>query len=128
MINMWWALLRFLRVVFIPPKFTELEEYLMRQVTHLEAELNRELNRYEALAEKVMFPETITAVEVPQGPHTLDAQISKDAAERNRLENLSKLRWQEHVSRQESRAAELMILDEARAKDARNEKAIGQSS
>jgi hypothetical protein len=57
MINIWWALLRFLRVVFVPPKFTELEEYLTRQVTHLESELNRERERYAELSNKVMFPE-----------------------------------------------------------------------
>ena len=124
MINIWWALLRFLRVVFVPPKFTELEEYLTRQVTHLESELNRERERYAELSNKVMFPET-TFVPIPQGPHTLDAQVSKDAAERTRLENLSKQRWLQQVARQEAKAAELMKLDEARAKDARNETASG---
>jgi len=125
MINIWWALLRFLKVVFVPPKFTELEEYLTRQVSHLEAELNRERERYETLSNKVMFPEHIEVVQVPQGPHTLDAQVSKEVAERKRLENASKQRWLEHVSRQEARATELMELDAVRAKDARNETAGG---
>jgi hypothetical protein len=124
MINIWWALLRFLRVVFVPPKFTELEEYLTRQVTHLESELNRQQDKYEELAQRVMFPEAPTFIPV-QGPHTLDAQVSKDAAERTRLENLSKQRWLQQVARQEAKAAELMKLDEARAKDARNETASG---
>ena len=124
MIQIWWALLRFLRIVFIPPKFTELEEYLTRQVSHLESELNRERERYAELSNKVMFPEA-TFVPIPQGPHTLDAQVSKDAAERTRLENLSKQRWLQQVARQEAKAAELMQLDEARAKDARNETASG---
>jgi hypothetical protein len=125
MINIWWALLRFLKVVFVPPKFTELEEYLTRQVSHLEAELNRERERYAELSERVMFPETIQVVQAPQGPHTLDAQVSKEVAERKRLENASKQRWLEHVSRQEARATELMELDAVRAKDARNETAGG---
>lgn len=128
MINIWWALLRFLRVVFVPPKFTELEDYLTRQVSHLEAELNKERARYAELSERVMFPSTPPAYEPPTGPHTLDAQVSKEQAERKRLENASKQRWLEHVSRQETRAAELMKLDEARAKDARNETASRQSS
>jgi len=72
-----------------------------------------------------MFPEHIEVVQVPQGPHTLDAQVSKEVAERKRLENASKQRWLEHVSRQEARATELMELDAVRAKDARNETAGG---
>jgi len=129
MIQIWWALLRFLKVIFVPPKFSELELYLTRQVSYLEAELNRERERYAELSERVMFPSTPPAYEpVPQGPHTLDAQVSKEAAERKRLSDLSKLRLQEHIERQEARAAELMKLDDARAKDARNETASGQSS
>jgi hypothetical protein len=126
MINIWWGLLRFLRVVFIPPKFTELEEYLTRQVSHLEAELNRERDRYEELLNRTIFVTPSPPLDlIPQGPHTLDAQVSKEQAERKRLENASKQRWLEHVARQESKAAELMKLDEARAKDARNETASG---
>lgn len=128
MIQMWWALLRFLRVIFVPPKFTELEEYLTRQVAHLESELNRERERYLELADKVMFPAVISPIEPPHGPHTIEPQVSKENAERKRLSDLSKQRWHDHIQRQEARAAELMQLDDARAKEARNEKASGQPS
>lgn len=127
MINIWWAFLRFLRVVFIPPKFTELEETLFNQIAHLESQVNQERERYLELSNRVMFPETPT-LELPQGPHNLEPPVNKEAQERKRLESLSKARWQEHIARQEAKAAELMKLDEARAKDARNEKASGQSS
>jgi len=128
MIQIWWAFLRFLRAVFIPPKFSELEETLFHQISRLESELHIERERYLDLSNKVMFPQETVEQDIPRGPLTLEPQISKDQAERKRLEDLSKLRWQEHIQRQELRAAELMKLDEARAKDARNETASGQSS
>jgi len=128
MINIWWALLRFLKVIFVPPKFTELEEYLTRQVSFLESQLARERERCDELSQRIMFPDTPQIEEIQRGPHTLDAQVTKEQAERKRLSDLSKLRWQEHIERQEARAAELMKLDDARAKDARNETASGQSS
>lgn len=112
MIQMWWAFLRFLRAVFLPPKFTELEEHLIRQVSHLESELARERER--AYPEPFIIPQ-------PSGPHTLESPIAKETAERKRLEDASKIRWREHIATQEARAAELMKLDEARAKDARND-------
>ena len=128
MISIWWALLRFLRVVFIPPKFTELEEHLIRQTTHLESELNRERERNLELIRELISPIQVPMPE-PRGPHTLESPIAKETAERKRLENASKARWQEHIARQEARAAELMQLDETRAKDARNgNEANGQPS
>jgi hypothetical protein len=127
MIQMWWALLRFLKAVFVPPKFTELEEYLTQQVSYLESQLNIERERYLELSNKVMFPDT-PPVEMMRGPLSTEPPINKEAAERKRLSDLSKIRWQEHIARQELRATELMQLDEARAKDARNETASGQSS
>jgi len=127
MIQIWWGFLRFLKVVFVPPKFTELEDYLTRQVSHLEAQLARERERCDELSQRIMFP-SIEPERANYGPLSAEPQINKEAAERNRLQNLSKQRWLEHVSRQESRAAELMKLDEARAKDARNETTSGQSS
>jgi hypothetical protein len=123
--QIWWATLRFLRAVFVPPKFTELEEYLTRQVSYLEAELNRERERYAELSERIMFPNTPPVDMSMRGPHTLEPPVNKEAVERKRLEDASKQRWLEHVARQEQRAAELMQLDEARAKDARNETAGG---
>jgi len=75
-----------------------------------------------------MFPNTPPVEEHPRGPHTLEPQVNKEQAERKRLSDLSKQRWQEHIARQEARANELMVLDDARAKDARNETASGQSS
>lgn len=128
MIQIWWAALRFLRAVFVPPKFTELEDYLTRQVSHLESQLNIERERYLELSNKIMFPNTPPVDLESRGPHTLEPQVSKENAERKRLSDLSKLRWQEHIARQEARAAELMQLDDARAKDARNEESSRQSS
>jgi len=127
MIQVWWALLRFLKAVFIPPKFTELEEYLTNQISYLEAQLSIERERYLDLSNKVMFPDT-PPVEMMRGPLSAEPQINKEAAERKRLSDLSKARWQEHILRQEQKAAELLKLDDARAKDARNETASGQSS
>ena len=126
MIQIWWGFLRFLTAVFVPPKFTELETTLFHQISHLEAQLSIEREKYQELANRIMFPDT-PPVEV-RGPHALEPASTKEALERKRLSDLSKLRWQEHVTRQETRAAELMKLDDARAKDARNETASGQSS
>jgi hypothetical protein len=120
--------MRFLRAVFIPPKFSELETTLFQQVSHLEAQLSIEREKYQELAQRIMFPDTPPVDYSNRGPHTLEPSVSKEQMERKRLSDLSKLRWQEHVSRQEQRAAELMQLDDARAKDARNETASGQSS
>jgi len=128
MIPMWWAFLRFLRAVFIPPKFTELETTLFHQIANLESQLNIERERYLDLSNKVMFPDTPLIDNTMRGPLSAEPNISKEAAERKRLSDLSKARWQEHIARQEMKAAELMKLDDARAKDARNETASGQSS
>ncbi len=102
--NVWYALVRFFQSIFVPPKSTPFERFLIAQVNHLESELNRERDRadekYSELLER--FVPTIRTTENDSSEVKVIGNSKLTWADRQaQLERASKERhderWREHI-------------------------------
>ena len=105
--NVWWTFVTFLRKLFVPPKYTTLEEELIRQVSHLEGELHRAREKYNELTERMLFPPAGPNVPTESVNFSIPTAIPPVRERRKQLEELSKARaHQEYLARADKLVAE----------------------